>query len=251
MKTGTLCAIVLCVASAGFVGWRIYALKTSDTPHFEVLLDPSISHPEGCEPLVGLAEQALHTKGVSSRSTLTVLVIGNRATAFEPWQLGTYSFPTTRRALEGRAANLQRRQDLLNDIRTKCQTIHGTTSSPIFLGVKEAISDLRATGCGESSHCKLYVDSDLEENVETSINQRLNRTNDGGRILPQPIDNDGIDVAFCGLAVTTGRYDGSSSGGFREAPPQSPSRQDRLRETWRSLFTNPETVSFEPYCPKG
>ena len=250
MKTGTLCAIVLCAASAGFVGWRIYALKTSDTPHFEVLLDPSISHLEGCEPLVGLAEQVLRTEGTSSRSTLTVLVIGSQATADEPWQLGTYAIPTTRRALEGRAANLQKQQILLHNIWTACQTVRRTTISPIFLGLKESISDLRGRGCGGGSHCELFVDSDLEENVETSIKKNLNRTTDGAHTPPQLIENEGIEVAFCGLAVTKGRFGDSSSGGFREAPPRTPTREDRLQQIWRSLFTNPGTVSFEPYCPK-
>jgi hypothetical protein len=248
MKAATLCASLLSVASVWFVAWRVYAVKTEATPHFDVLLDPSISHPDGCELLVGLAERALDTDGGSSRSTLTVLVVGDQTTDNEPWQLGTYAIPARRRALEGRSANLQRQQDLLLELRNKCQAIHPTTISPIFLGVKESIADLRARGCGEGSHCKLFVDSDLEENVESSIEKSLSRTTDGGHALPQPIENDGIDVAFCGIAVTTGRFGDSSSGRFRETPARTPARADRLRAIWRSLFTNPGTVNFEPYC---
>jgi len=135
-------------------------------------------------------------------------------------------------------------------IRNKCQAIHPTTISPIFLGVKEAMSALRARGCGRTSDCTLFVVSDLEENVEISIKKSLNRTTDEGRALPPPIENEGIDVSFCGLAVTTGRFGDSLPRGYREESPRTPAREDRLREIWRSRFTSRGTVSFEPYCPK-
>jgi len=186
---------------------------------------------------------------MSPGSTLTVLVIGDEAAASEPWQLGTYSIPTTRKVLEGRTANSRRRQDVLRDILNKCQAVLRTTVSPIFLGVKQAVADLRAHGCREISHCQLRVNSDLEENVEPSIKKSLNRTTEGKPILLSPVENQGIDVAFCGLAVTTGRLVDSSRG-FRKAPPRTPAREDRLREIWRSLFIKPAVVTFEPYCPK-
>ena len=250
MKKGILYAVLFCGASAGFVGWRVYTVRTQDTPHFELVQDPSLSHPEGCESLLGLAERALRTDGVSSGSTLTVLVIGDEATANEPWQLGRYSILRIRKVLEGRTANLRRQQDVLHDIWNRCQTVRRTTISPIFLGVKQAIADLRAQGCRETSHCQVFVDSDLEENVENSIKKSLNNTSNGKRILPSPITNDGIDVVFCGLAVTAGRMVDPSGRAIRRASPRDPSRDDRLRKIWRSLFTKPEVVRFEPYCPK-
>jgi hypothetical protein len=234
----------------GFVGWRVHVLKNRETTHFGLVEDPSLSHSEGCESLLGLAEKALSTDGISPDSTLTVLVIGDETTANEPWQLGMYSIPMTRKALEGRTANSRRQQAVLHDIWSKCQTVHRTTISPIFLGVKQAVADLRAQGCKETSHCQLLVNSDLEENVEKSIKKRLNRTTDENHILPSPVENEGIDVAFCGLAVTAGRSVDSSTRGLRKAPPRTPGREDRLREIWQSLFTNPAVVRFEPYCPK-
>ncbi len=249
MKTGVLYAILLCLASVGFIGWRVYVLKNREIPHFGLVEDASLSHAEGCESLLGLAEKALSADGVSSGSTVTVLVIGDADTANEPWQLGTYSIPTTRKVLEGRTATSRRRQDVLHDILTKCRAVRRTTVSPIFLGVKQAVADLRAQGCTETSHCQLLVDSDLEENVETSVKKILNGTTGKKTILPL-VENKGIDVTFCGLAVTTGRLVDSSSRGFRKAPLRTPAREDRLQEIWRSLFTNPAVVTFEPYCPK-
>ena len=250
MKRGILYALLFCGASVGFVGWRVYTVRTQDTPHFELVQDPSLSHTEGCESLLGLAERALRTDGVSSGSTLTVLVIGNEDTANEPWQLWRYSIPRTRKVLEGRTANLRRQQDVLHDIWNRCQTVRRTTISPIFLGVKQAIADLRAQGCSRTSHCELFVDSDLEENVEASIKKSLNSIGDGKRMLQSPIKNDGIDVVFCGLAVTAGRIVDPSGREFRKGSPRNPGREDRLREIWLSLFTKPEVVRFEPYCPK-
>lgn len=250
MKTGILYIILFSVASAGFVGWRVHALKNREIPHFGIVEDASLSHAEGCGSLLGMAEKALNTDGVSSGSTLTVMVIGDANTANEPWQLGTYSIPTIRKVLEGRSANSRRRQDVLHDILNKCQSIRRTTVSPIFLGVAQAVADLRAQGCTETSHCQLSVNSDLEENVETSIKKSLNGTTGEKTVLPL-VENKGIEVTFCGLAVTTGRLVDSSSSGFRKAPPRTPAREDRLREIWRSLFTQQAAVRFEPYCPKS
>lgn len=249
MKSGLLYTMLLCAASAGFVSWRVHALNNQVTPHFELVEDPSLSHPEGCESLVGLAEKALSADPHSPGSTLTVLVIGDETTANEPWQLGTYSIPTTRKVLEGKAGNSRARQDVLRDILNKCRAVRRTNASPIFLGVKQAVADLRAKGCGETTHCRLLIDSDLEENVEPSVKKNLNGTIGKKNVLPL-IENNGIEVTFCGLAVTTGRLVDSSSKGFRNQPPRTPAREDQLREVWRSLFAQPETVMFEPYCPQ-
>jgi len=250
MKTSILYAILFCSASVGFVVWRVHAVRAQGAQHFALVEDRSMSHEEGCESLLGLAERALRTEGVSSSSTLTVLVIGDEATANEPWQLGRYSIPRTRKVLEGRTANLRRQQDVLHDIWNKCQAVHRTRISPIFLGVKQAIADLRAQGCSETSHCELFVDSDLEENVETSIKKTLNNPSGGMRILPSPLNNDGIDVTFCGLAVTAGRIVDPSGREIRKASPRNSRREDRLRQIWLTLFTRPEAVRFQPYCPQ-
>jgi hypothetical protein len=177
-----------------------------------------------------------------------VLVLGDEATANEPWQLGTYSIPTSRKVLEGRAANLKRQEGVLHDIWNKCQTVHRTTISPIFLGVKQAIADLRAQGCKPNSRCELFVDSDLEENVEPSIKRSLN-AGVGRHVSLPSINNSGIGVTFCGLAVRAGRIVGPSGREIRKVPALDPSRDDRLRRIWRSLFSKREAVRFEPYCP--
>jgi hypothetical protein len=249
MKTGTLYAVACSVLCVGFVGWRIHVHANQAPNHFEIVMDPSLSHPDGCEPLLGLAEQSLHADAVSQDSTLTVLVLGDAATANEPWQLGTYSIPVTRKVLEGKTGSLRRQEELLSDIRHKCVAIHRTNISPIFLGVKQAVADLRAHGCDQMSHCRVFVDSDLEENVEISIKEELNRTRTTKLALPARLDNQGIEVSFCGLTVTAGRIVNPSGREILGLSSRDPNRDDRLRQVWRSLFTQPALVSFEPYCP--
>jgi hypothetical protein len=251
MKRGILYAIVGCILCAGFLGWRIHVFANHVAPQFEIVVDPSLSHPGGCESLLGLSQQVLHARGVSQDSTITVLVLGDAATATEPWQLGRYSIPVTHKVLEGKTSNLQRQDELLSDIRHKCETIRRTNISPIFLGVKQAVADLRAQGCKEASHCLVFVDSDLEENVETSIERKLNNLRDGTHTLPPPIYNDGICVTFCGLAVTAGRrVDDPSDKEIQKAFSRNSRREDQLQRIWLKLFTNPEMLRFAPYCPR-
>jgi hypothetical protein len=249
MNTRILLAVVCSVFCVGFVGWRVHVHANRLTRHFVVVADPSQSHPESCESLLGLSEQALHADGVSQESSITVLALGDASTANEPWQLGRYSFPAANKVLEGKGANARRQDGLLADIRRKCETIRRTSISPIFLGVKQAVADLRAHGCNTTSHCQIFVDSDLEENAELSIKDALNRKHITKVALPTPLDNQGIGVSFCGLAVTGGRISNPSEKEIQRGLPRDQGREDRLRQVWRSLFTQPESVSFEPYCP--
>ena len=117
MKAGLLCILSFCVASVGFVLWRVYAMRTHETPHYELVEDASASHWGGCESLVGMTEQVLQRNGAASDSTLTVLVLGDQSTANEPWRMGTYPIPTVRKVLEGRSGRLQHEQEILNEWR--------------------------------------------------------------------------------------------------------------------------------------
>jgi hypothetical protein len=249
MKATMLYMVLFCIASAGFVAWRVHAVKTQDTSQFAIVFDPSISHPEKCESLLGLVDETLHADGISSTSTLTVLVIGDESTANEPWLLGRYSIARTRKVLEGRSANVRREQNMLRDISNKCGAVRRTSISPIFLGVRQGVAELRAQGCGHASQCRISVDSDLEENVEGSVKKSLNGSRAVKRGILPPIDNEGIEITFCGLAVTAGRIVDPLGRDIRKTPAHDAHREDLLKEVWSSLFAKPEQVTFEPYCP--
>lgn len=244
IKTVLLSASISC-SVVGFVAWRVHATRTEAVPQYEIVEDSSRSHLSGCESLLGLAEQVLQHESSSPTSQLTILVTGDHATASEPRRVAKYTIPRTRKAIEGRGAGLRREQEVLADLHKKCQSLRSTDISPIFLAIKEALADLRAQGCNRSSGCKLYVDSDGEENVDKDIKQALN---DGARArhsLPARADNTGIQVIFCGLAATSG---GPDSALPRTAARDS-RRDDRLKLTWQSVFVMPDVVNLEPYCP--
>jgi hypothetical protein len=245
-----VCTVVASLTlAATFVGWRVHAARSRPNVQIEIVKDPSRSTTDGCETVIGLAEDALGSDGLSVKSTLTVLLLGDAASAYEPTVLGSYLIPFSTKVIEGRGANRQRQAGLLKDLFLKCRAAHATDISPIFLAVKQAIADLRGKGCNTSSRCRLDVDSDLEDNVELGIKNRLNNTNGNKHPLPGLIDNSNIAISFCGLAATTGRVFDSSGRAIHKFAMRDPAREDRLKSTWRSLFSAPDLVTFQPYCP--
>jgi hypothetical protein len=247
-KTSTLLVPLVSLAVVAFAGWRVYAMKREPVNHFAILEDPSLSYTGRCQATVGSAEHILRGPRVSRGSKLILLVLGDSRTANEPRELGKYDMPISSKVIEGRKANERRQQALLQEISNKCRSIGSTSLSPIFIGVRQAIADLRGEGCTEISHCELWVSSDLEENVEAGIKGRLSRTPRQGP-LPAALDNNGIDVTFCGYATTAGQTAHPRGREVRRFTGRSSARDDRLQGVWTSLLTNPERVRFQPYCP--
>ena len=251
MSRQVLYAVLFFLGSVGFVAWRIETVRTRETPHFEIVKDPSASHGAVCESLVDLTGRVLEENSAGPGSTITVLILGDQSTADEPWRMGAYSVPSVRKVLEGRSAKLRQQQEVLRDISGKCQALRRTTVSPIFLGVTRAVADLHARGCKPTSHCQLFVDTDLEENVEPTIKKALLKDDDPKHISLSSVDNAGIGVVFCGVAVTDGRVRDRSENAARQFVTRGADRLKRTQEIWRSLFAEPGSVDFEPYCPKS
>jgi len=249
MKAQILVSIVLFSLSAAFIGWRVHATRNLKTNHAVLLIDHSLSHPDTCLSVAGLAERIVHMDTFASGSMLTALVLGDEGSANEPRRFAQYQIPRSNKAIEGRTANLRQQQELVQDIQERCEAIPRTMISPIFLGVKQAIAELRSLGCKEDFACVLYVGSDGEENMEQSIKHALRGSPGDGPSLPAPLNNKGIQTVFCGIAVTAGRVVDPSGREIRKLLPHDASRDDGLKNTWSSLFTEPALVSFEPYCP--
>jgi hypothetical protein len=250
MKNPVVILISACVATVSFVGWRAHTMRSQIVNQFAEVQDPSLSFTGGCASMVGSAEAVLRDPNLSAKSTLTVLVLGDDSTAREPRRLATYSIPASRKVIEGKRATVGRQGILLQDLWTQCESVRPTSISPIFLGVKQAIADLRAEGCKDGSQCGLWVNSDLEENGVRAIKERINRARHAKEQLPIPLDNGGIMVTFCGFAQTVGLLVDPSGHEVRRTVARDPGRDDRLQAVWRALFTRPELVSFQPYCPE-
>lgn len=232
----------------GFVAWRVHATRNVTVNHAALLLDPSLSYKGGCPAAVGIAERVMNMDAFSPGSTLSALALGDQFTANEPRRFAKYSLPKTHKVIEGRNAALRHQHELLADLRQKCTSVHPTMISPIFLGIKQSIAELRSLGCGAESNCYLYVSSDGEENGEPSIRRALEVSKSNN--LPAPLNNLGIRIVFCGLAETAGRIVDPSGREVRTIRAHDPEHNDRLRSVWLSLFTKPEAVEFEPYCPQ-
>ena len=116
MSRQVLYAILFCLGSVGFVAWRVQAARNRETPHFEIVKDPSASHGGACESLIGLTGHVLEENATGPGSTITVLILGDQSTASEPWRMGEYSVPSVRKVLEGRSAKLRQQQQILRDI---------------------------------------------------------------------------------------------------------------------------------------
>jgi len=250
MKSMTASLLLLGVLTTGFVGWREHISKTQKINHAELVVDRSVSNTNDCSTLIGVAQRAIHMDVLSAGSVLTIVVVGDEKTAHEPWRLATYDIPKTTRAIENPKTHLRKEYMLLEDLRNKCINVRATTISPIFIGVKQAIADLHARGCGSNSQCQLFAITDGEENVESSVKHSISGTSNMNQSLSASLNNEGIHVTFCGLAALAGRIVDPAGREIRKVQPHDSNRDDRLRKTWSALFTTPANVTFEPYCPQ-
>lgn len=250
MKNPLMILVAASIATAGFVGWRVHAMRRETPNQYDGVYDRSLSFTGGCLAAVGSAERSLHDPGVSVGSTLSVFALGDVSTAYEPRRFATYAIPMDLKVIEGRQAGAERREQLLQDLWGRCRSLHPTLATPIYLSVQQALADLRAKGCKAGSRCGLWVATDLEENGDRAIEARLRGYRKPKDPLPRTLDNRGIKVAFCGYAQTAGRIFGSSGREIRKAAVRDPNKDDRLQTIWRSLFSRPELVTFEPYCPQ-
>jgi hypothetical protein len=85
--------------------------------------------------------------------------------------------------------------------------------------------------------------------VELSIKKNVEGTDDT-KSVPAALKNDGIQVVFCGVAVTAERTVGPSGKVIGKRADRTAGREDWLERVWQSVFTKPDAVTFEPYCPK-
>lgn len=250
MKHHLLILISACIATTSFIGWRVHVIRHETTNAYGAVYDPSLSFTGGCRALVGSVDHLLHSPGVSATATLTAFVLGDASTAAEPRRLATYAIPTDRKVIEGKQASAKRTVSLLRDVWGRCESVRPTLMTPIYLGIQQTLADLHAKGCKVGSRCSLWVATDLEENVDHGIKARLRGSRAAAAPLPRALDNRGIQVTFCGFAQTAGRIVGPSGREIGKAAARGPNQDARLRSVWRSLFSIPQLVSFEPYCPQ-
>lgn len=266
MKRNTLLAMAGCalatVLLAGittFGVWRYAKYRhMSPAPQYAILRDRSGSTLGGCEAFAAMAKELIESTRFEKGSNIAVMFTGDDSTAGEPLLLDTLEVPISRRVAEGRSRVAQQQQELLDKIKRRCQEAGQTNRSPIYMGIRRAVENLRASGCDGRSNCALIVQSDLEESSERQIKESINTTTpQAGREasprqqLPAPINNSGTRIRVCGISETVGTTEVGNGRQRSLTPMRDSQRTDRIYSVWKSLFTAPQQVSFSPHCPRG
>jgi hypothetical protein len=242
------------VSALAFVGAIVLILMSYTKPvsreiYTGLVYDRSLSPRDGCETVKTLAHRALSlSNGQRVKSTIKIFATGDSKTANEPVVVDLPPAPVkSGRVLEGRGKLAEDQSNFVNEAHRRCAELSHTEQSPIFLTMKRAVEYLRSYANRPVVELRLFVQTDLEENVEEPIKRALRSSSVPITGLPK-IDNAEISIEICGYADTASEYT-DSRGRKRPATQARNARSaDRLTEVWRSVFTHPELVTFNPVC---
>ena len=237
-----------CVIVFGY--WR-YQVGASPRPvaQFGFIQDTYDSIASDCGRMEGLTKRALSMKTTGPGSKIVLLAFGTKETANEPRFIGELEIPVIRRVIEGQRAAARQRQSLLEKVRNSCKELGETKVSPVFQAVKRGVEHMQQMG-NSIDERYLFVQTDGEETENPEIKAALKSSKGKAPVLPALIDNRGVHVTFCGIAETIGDAPPQKGKPGHRTAMRNQHRSDRLREVWTKVFTNPELVTFEPYCTR-
>jgi hypothetical protein len=178
---------------------------------------------------------------VGPGSQVALISTGDKENGYEGKLVRTFDLPFTTRVMEGKEAQLRRRNELGDSVQKACEALPQRRQSPILRGVKDAVEHLRANHCGPGATCFLYVVTDGEETVDRVLRSALNGSRSALKKLQGTVSNEGIQVSFCGFAQTR-LISSTSSSAYPRASAE------RLKEVWTAVFTQPSAVSIAPFC---
>jgi hypothetical protein len=245
--------LAILIAFCGVTGFGYWRYQVGARAHpvaqFGFIQDPSDSIQEDCGRMLGLTKRALTMDGTGAGSTITLFALGNSESANEPRLLAELEVPVIRRVIEGQRAATREKEALLANVENKCGGVKETNVSPIFQAVKRGVEHLQSVG---STHDQryLFVQTDGEETENIKVKRALNLPPGAAAALPAPIPNKDVHVMFCGMAETIGETQTDTRKAQQKSRQRDERRSDRLREVWSRVFTNPELVTFEPYCSR-
>jgi hypothetical protein len=174
-------------------------------------LSPSTSEENRCEELAARL-RAFTSAPEMKRFDVLVLGTGDADTALEPialvpwkrWELHSALYEDAQQAEKARGAWIE-------EVHAQCRaSAHATHSSPIYAALRSGVESLNAHCAEIAAHHEkctsrtLFVHSDLRENAEPAIRERLSglRARHGSATPLPKLDLAGISLFICGTADT-------------------------------------------------
>lgn len=252
MKTKTIIAsICACAVLIGSIGLVFYlrAVIKKKSVQAAIVKDISDSSGSSCDSTFEIVDEILTLPNTTAEnSSVALITTGTKATAYEPQLSGIFKLPHNRLVFHGKNAEKKLKEQLRQDFNSKCLAVEPSNVSPIYLGVKRGVEYLRRSGFPESE-LYLYVQTDGEDTIEEKMKAALDAKNSTNLILPSAISNEGIHIVFCGLAEVVGEKTDNANAKVKQlAKPHDQKRIEQIKNVWSSLFTQPDSVEFRPYC---
>lgn len=251
-KLAGLGVLMAVVGTGGAAYWWLEQ-PSSEGPavHAGVVLDASDSMADDeCRSLGTIVAAELATGELDDRSRVFLSTTGTAETALEPILIASGAVPWSPNVMEGVEAGREARRKALEDWVSACTKARRTAvTSPIFLGVKRGVEQLRGAGCTDGGRCRLYVRTDGQETEEPWIRDSLKLGKPAKGARPEALPNDGVKVVFCGFSETRGEVK-AKTGSRRLTGKRNAASADVLPKVWREVFTRPDMVTFLPFCPR-
>lgn len=235
------------IGLSGFIGWAFYTPPKSN--HRATVADSSISSANNrCSEIAKLTEVELRKQPSGDKTKLAVFLTGDPQTANEPRELGNFDVPVQTKLTESNSVITDNQSKILAEVKSRCEQFSPASVSSIFLAFKRTVEHLRSLGCDDLSKCEILAQTDLEENADPQIKAAISGTSVNPKNLPAPINNQGLAIKICGVSQTKGIVVNQKGGKTHLTQNRNTARADLIQEVWKKLFTQPELITFAPYC---
>ncbi len=218
------------------------------SPSTVIVEDVSRSAQRVCDCITGLGRQTISANETGEGSRLSLLTTGDAANDNHPVHRVSFPIPKLKRVFEGREAFAQEQQQLLKALTQACLQAQPTDATPLFQTIKAAAELLNQFDLKGRGLHTIHITSDGQETEEAGLEAALKGQPLGRVKLPPAINNHQIKIVFHGLAQTAGREQNAGRHPRQLSGKRTAADADRLREIWKMMFTNPQLVSFEPFC---
>jgi hypothetical protein len=218
-------------------------------PILGLVHDASLSSAHGCGQLADLVRRELPGLGRHPRARVLLLTTGDDSSANEPRFVTLPPVPRRHARVLEKGSGERSVDEYLTAVKRGCQQAPVTDRSPIYLGVKRGLEQVRADR-GDDVRRTLIARTDLRETVEPALTRAMRGDRRAAARIAGTLDNTGVAVVLCGYAETIGVMGGAAVDGRPRhlTRPRSARDSDRLIALWRSAFTVPDLVTFEPFC---